>query len=167
MTGYHITHIKDFMNKLLVSDIFDSFLMTEGIVITGTGFVLDGALKKDFYTSEEWEEQQLEKQKYSFWRSLRPFCFELMKGKKTPLSFKFVFQLAPYNVEKLLARSESSFTLEDIGGLVLTIRFECGRLTCTTATSMKLFSLEKTLDKEWDAMVSRFFDAHEIAYDVE
>ncbi len=167
MTGYHITHIKDFMNKLLVSDIFDSFLLTEGTVVMGTSFVLDGTLKKDFFSPEEWEDLQLEKQKYSFWRSLRPLCFELMKGKKTPLSFKFVFQLAPYNVEKLLSKSESSFTLEDIAGLVLTIRFEGGKLTCTTATSMKLFSLEKTLEKEWDAMVSRFFDAHEIAYDVE
>lgn len=167
MTGYHITHIKDFMNKLLVSDIFDSFLLTEGTVVTATSFVLDGRLKKDFFSPEEWAEQQLEKQNYSFWRSLRPFCFELMKGKKTPLSFKFVFQLAPYNVEKLLSKSESSFTIEDIGGLVLTIRFEGGNLTCTTATSMKLFSLEKALDKEWDAMVSRFFDAHEIVYTIE
>ena len=72
MTGYHITHIKDFMNKLLVSDIFDSFLLTEGTVVMGTSFVLDGTLKKDFFSPEEWEDLQLEKQKYSFWRSLRP-----------------------------------------------------------------------------------------------
>lgn len=167
MTGYQITHIKDFMNKLLVSDIFDSFLLAEGTIVTGTGFVIDGTLKKDFFTPEEWEEQQLDRQKYAFWRSLRPFCFELMKGKKTPLSFKFIFELAPYNIEKLLAKSESSFTIEDIAGLILTIRFEGGKLICTSATSMNLFSLEKTLEKEWDIMVSRFFDAHGIEYHIE
>ena len=50
MLALKLTDIKDFMNKLLRSDIFDHFLLQEADILTGASFVIDGHINKDFYS---------------------------------------------------------------------------------------------------------------------
>jgi hypothetical protein len=154
------------MSKLLISDIFNKFLLSEATIHTYNSFTIDGHINKDFYTMTELEENNMTKQAMSSWETLKPICYELIKGKKTPLSFKIVFLLSPLNVEKLLAQSGIELSSNDINGLFLNIKYSNNILHCITGTSLKLFTLDKSLEIEWDSMIQKFLKAHEIPFEI-
>ena len=101
---------------------------------------------------------------YSYWEQLRPFALSLIKGKKTPLAMKIVFSLAPKNVEKLILQNHLSIRPEEIGGLFLNVLYDGQKLTVTTGTSLKTFSLDKTLSQLWDELAAAFFRKHGIPF---
>lgn len=102
MIALEIKITKNIMNALLLSEQFDSFLVEEAIITTYNTFHIDGHLVRDFYTNEELELLESEEKSTSFscWKDLRPFCFQLIKGKKTPVSFKVVLHATPQLIEK-------------------------------------------------------------------
>lgn len=153
------------MGKLLLSDIFDHFLMIEGNITTFNTFSIDGTLHKEFFPFGETEESDSPDRMFSYWEAVKPFCYELIKGKKTPLAFRFVFRLSAQNTEKFLTKTKSGFTAMDNAGLFLNIKFEAASLTCTTGISIPQFTLDKTLENEWDLMVKRFFLKHNINFE--
>lgn len=157
MTVIEITEIKSFMNKLFLEEAFDSFHVSEARFVTFSTFYIDGALKKDYYSKEELEVAQMENQRFSSWRQIRPFCLNLIRGKHTPLEFKIVFRLSPANVEKLISMSHLPLQPSDIDGLFLNLHYQAGALTCTTGTSLRIFTMDKSVDSVWDDMVKKFF----------
>ena len=46
------------MNKLLIENAFDSFLISEAIIKTGNTFVIDGHINEGFYSDEEISEMR-------------------------------------------------------------------------------------------------------------
>jgi len=165
MIALQIQDIKNFMSKLLLSQTFDNFLLVEGSVTTYNTFRIEGRVHKDFFTAEEIEEKELENREFSLWEEVKPFCLELIKGKKTPLSFKFTFQLPKENTAKLLTSAGiTSIQSENISGLLLNIRFDNGTLCVITATNLTLFTLDKSLEHAWDDMVKRFLKQQEISF---
>ena len=165
MIALQIQDIKNFMSKLLLSPTFDNFLLVEGKITTFNSFRIDGRLHKDFFTADEAEEKTLDTREFSLWKEVKPFCLELIKGKKTPLGFQFTFQLSKDNTIKLLAGSGiSSIRSENISGLLLNIRYDNGALNVITATNLNLFTLDKSLEHAWDDMVKRFLKQQEISF---
>ena len=90
---------------------------------------------------------------------------EEIKGKLTPVGFRFVLALSAPNTAKLLEQEELDFTMDDIQGLYLNFKYDGLKLTCTTGTSMKLFTLDKSLENAWDAMAGRIFAKNEIPFE--
>ncbi len=164
MISMQIQDVRDFMGKLLLQQAFDPFLVIEGSITTYNMFHIDGHLHPDFYTKEEQEALGLEKRRFSLWRELRPFCLSLIKGKHTPLGFQLSFQLSPENTEKLLLQTQSSFSPADVAGLILNLRYDGSKLSCTTGTSMNLFTLDKSLEQSWDQMVQKFLIQQDISF---
>lgn len=163
MIAVQIQDIKDFMSKLLLGNAFDSFWLSEASITTSVSYTIDGFLHPEFYDTQEAELLQEEGRAYALWRDMKPFCFSVIKGKKTPLSFKIVFMLSKKNTQKLLASSKLSYQLEDIFGLFVNFQFDGQHLTCTTGTSLKTFSLDKSLDRVWDEMILKFFKQQQIS----
>lgn len=157
MTAFEICDIKQFMNKLLASPLFDNFLLSEATIQTGVTYQIDGLLQSSFYQEEQLEELGLNKYKYIPFSLVRSNCFDLMKGKNVPLSFRFVFLLSPENMANTLAQTSSSFSEADVSGMFINLNFKNGKLICTTGISYKIFSIDKTLEQEWDRLVERFF----------
>ncbi len=165
MIALQIQDIKNFMGKLLLSATFDNFLLVEGSITTYNTFRINGRLHKDFFTEEELTENGMEHREFSLWKDVKPFCLELIKGKKTPLAFQFTFQLSKENTEKLLASSGiTSLQPENISGLLLNVRYDNGALNCITATNLNLFTLDKSLEHAWDEMIKRFLKKQEISF---
>ena len=164
MISFQMEDVKAFMNKLLLSQTFDAFHVVEGSIITYSTFHFDGHLHPDYYTKEEQEALGLSARRFARWQELRPFCLELIKGKRTPLGFRFTFQLSPENTEKLLNQTASPFSVGDVNGLALNIRYEDGNIICTTALSLNLFTMDKSLEHAWDQMVQRFFLTQDLAF---
>lgn len=161
MIALRLTSVKDCMKHLLLSETFDNFSFIEGEIITFNTFTIDGFLQKDFFPEEE------DLPEYSSWKQVREFCFSLIKGKKTPLSFKFIFSLSPKNIRRLIEQNGLDFQPEQVQGLYLNLRYEDDLLQCITGTSLKSFSMDRSLEQAWDIMVQKFFTQKQIEYTLE
>lgn len=153
MIALEIKITKNIMNALLLSEQFDSFLVEEAIITTYNTFHIDGHLIKDFYTNEELELLECEEKStsFSYWKDIRPFCFQLVKGKKTPVSFKVVLHATPQLIEKIAANPECGVAANLIRSLVLNIRYDSGKVTCITGSAFTTFVMDKSVDRLWDA----------------
>lgn len=163
MIALQIADIRSFMHRLLLTESFDRFLLLEGAVTTFNTFRIDGTLQKSYYSQEE--QELLEDRTLSFWGEVRPFCLELIKGKRTPLSFRFTFQLSASNTQKLLSRTGVNLPAEQVRGLLMNLRYDGHALSCTTGTSLSVFTMDKKLDHAWDDMVQRFFRQQGIPFE--
>lgn len=150
------------MKHLLLAETFDHFLFIEGEITTFSKFSIDGYLQKSFF--EDTEQPNVE---FSFWKQIRDYCFSIIKGKQTPLNFKFIFSLSPENTARLITQNQLDFHPEDVQGLYLNIRFDGTDLLCITGTSLKTFSMDRSLEQAWDKMVQKFFIQKEIAFEIE
>ncbi|HHV10085.1 MAG TPA: hypothetical protein GXX75_07390 [Clostridiales bacterium] len=151
MISLNMVEVKVFMSKLLAGNSFDAFLLREMELQTFTGFTITGQLNEAFFSKDEMELR--EEQKSVVWGDVRQIAFSMIKGNKTPLSLKIVFQLPRNQCEALLDSIGTGLRLEEIGGLYLNIRFEKGKLRVITGTAIKTFTLDKTLEQEWDRRV--------------
>lgn len=165
MIALALTDIKDFMNKLLKTNTFDNFLLQEAMITNSATYTINGQLTKDFYSNDELEELQLQNCRFLPFSMLRGNCFDLMKGKRTPVSFRFVFLLSPQNMEKTIFSIGSSYTSSDISGIYINLKYQNQQLFLTTGISYTIFSTDKTLEKEWDRLVIKFLKQHQIAYE--
>ena len=110
MIALSLPEIKDFMNKLLCTDTFGHFLLKEAVILGSVTWSLDGTIQPDFYSSDEADALGLTGLSFLPFEQVRPQCFDLIKGKRTPSYFKFVFLLSPKNLERTLLSTHSSFT---------------------------------------------------------
>ncbi len=175
MIALKITNIKRVMNLLLNQNetAFDAFLVSSAKIVTDVSVTIDGHLQKDFYSAEELEEMKRETESAGRvfstemvrYAKIKPHCFDLIKGTKTPLAFLITFYLAPENVERFLSGLDTTLTVRDIAGLSLNLKYEEGVLTCTCATSLRTFTTDRSVEHAWDSMVRKFFDRHEIPYE--
>ena len=74
MIALQITDLKDFMNRLLKSDLFDPFWVVEVSITTYNTFLIDGSLHRDFLDSSALEILDKTKRTHSLWRDApQPF----------------------------------------------------------------------------------------------
>lgn len=164
MIALKITEIKEFMGKLLKGSEFDAFCVVEASITTYNTFTIDGCLHRDFFDPQTAETLKETGRTYSLWEALKPFCFSIIRGKRTPLHFKIVFQLSKENMAAVLTESGAPLLPQDINGLYLNVTFHGDELTCTTGTSYRIFTMDKNLDNAWDLKVMAFFRQHGIAF---
>ena len=96
---------------------------------------------------------------------MKSFCYSVIKGKRTPLQFKFVFQLPQAACEKMIADHALPFEIENIFGCFLNFQYKDGKLLLTTGTSLKIFTMDKSLNRVFDEEVRQFLLKHEIAFE--
>ena len=165
MIALTILDQKDFMNRLLLGDIFDAFWLSEASITTYNTFTIDGTLHKDFFEAPVQEALERSRRTCSLWKEIKPFCFSCMTVKHTPLYFKIVFQLSRQNTDRAIAESGASLNCDDVTGLYLNLQYKGNILTCTTGTSLRIFTMDKSFDTVWDNMVLAFFKQHGIAFE--
>lgn len=165
MIAWKITNVKQFMGKLLASDTFDLFLLEEASITTYNTFSIDGHQNKDFYTAEEWEDKEIRPYDFSLWKTIRPICFDLIKGTHTPTSFRFVLHLLPEHVASILQKGNTAVTADQVKAFVLNIKYDGSTLTLVTGTAFHSFLMDKTPDQLWDMAIRQFLSKKEISYE--
>ena len=165
MIALKINNIKQFMGKLLGSENFDSFLLEEASVSTYNTFYIDGHQNREFYTAEEWEDETVRPYDFSTWKTIRPICFDLIKGTHTPTAFRFVLHLMPKYTQSILRGGETAVTPQQVKAFVLNIKYDGTDLTLVTGTAFHTFLPDKTPDVLWDRAVRQFLAKKEIAYE--
>ena len=165
MKAFEIKELKNFMAKLLATETFDDFLLAEATITTYNTFVIDGHLVKEFFTGDINDDAELPEQEFSAWKDMRSLCFDLIKGKRTPVHFKIILHLKPALVEAVLKQGDSSLSLADIKAFVLNLRYDGSNLTCITGTAFHSFVLDKTPDQLWDEYISGFLTQNGIVFE--
>lgn len=142
---------KNCMQHLLLKPTFDSFALIEGEITTYNTFRIDGYIHKNFYEDAPLKD-------YSSWGDLREFCFHIIRGKRTPLNFRFILSLPKEEFEAFLIDQEiPSLSHSDIQGLYLNFKYDGTNLQCITGTSLNIFTMDKTLENVWDNYARKFF----------
>lgn len=165
MKAFQIKELKNFMSRLLGSSLFDSFLLADASITTYNTFFIDGHINKVFFTGDLNDEGVLPAYEFSLWQDMRGLCFDLIKGKRTPVSFKFVLHLRPELAQALLEENKSAVSLNDLKAFVLNIKYDGSALTCITATAFHTFIPDKTPDQLWDEYMVNFFEQNSINYE--
>ncbi|MDD4112986.1 MAG: DUF5721 family protein [Herbinix sp.] len=163
MISLKIKEVKTFMAMLLTNSLFDEFVLKEMELQTFTSFHVSGQLHENFFSKEELEQRDTA----VLWGEIREIAFSIIKGNKSPLMMKIVFQLPDASVDKLIETLGGRLKSDDVGGLFLNIRFEKNELHIITGTAIKTFTLDKTLDIEWDGWVKRLLKNKGIEYEEE
>jgi len=166
MKTFVIKDVKLFMQKLLTESetSFDQFLLCEANISTFASFNIDGHLNKSFYSDEEFselknsfeEEGRIFSSKMVRWKSVKNTCFQLIKGEKTPISFRIVLYLSDENTVKFLSGLDTDLKASDIDRLSLVIKYDSGVLNCTSNASLHIFTLDRSIEQAWDKMIDKF-----------
>ena len=69
--------------------------------------------------------------------------------------------------ERFLSTKNIGFPKEQVKGLYVNIRYEDEKLTCITGTSVSVFTMDKTLDEEWDNGFKGFLKQNQIPFEEE
>ncbi len=146
MLPIKIEDVKGFTSQLFLHEGFDSFLLKEAQIVTFGAVSIDGRLRKGYFLTQELEE--LGDEPYAPWKLWRPRFFDLIKGKRLPERFLIVLQLDLKQSEAF--GREFGLEKENLPSLYLNIRYEDGTLYCITGVSMNVFTLDKTIEREWD-----------------
>lgn len=161
MIALRVLEVGEFMTLLLAKNTFDKFYLCEGRAETFTSFQFGGKLNKEYYTPDEWE--LLENREYPYWGEVRPFVYQIIRGKKLPVNFKLVFSLSRENTEWLLSHVQTGLSVQDVRNLFLNIHYEKKGVTCITGTSLTNFTMDKTVEELWDQTAEKFFKQNKIA----
>lgn len=165
MKAYQIKDVKNFMSKLLKTDTFDCFLLAEAAITTYNTFVIDGHMVKEFFTGDINDDEVLPPYEFSQWKDMHSLCFDLIKGKRTPVNFKLVLHLKPELTEEILQKGECGISSSDLKAFVLNIKYDGSMLTCITATAFHTFLPDKTPDKLWDDYFMCFLTDKSFAFE--
>ena len=157
MISLKINDINNFMQKLLIGNAFDTFLLCEGEVDTSNTFSINGRINQKFYNADELEAIPDE---FVYWRDIKHIFFEMIKGHKVPSKMKLVFALSKTKYSDILMKSQMAISESEIGGLYIHVMFEDNSPHIITGTSINTFTMDKTLDKYWDKTISNFLSEH-------
>lgn len=161
MKALQVVEVKPFMAKLLIQDLFDPFLLSELTMNTFTRFQINGKLHVDFFSAEELE--QMNHRSYAKWIEIKPFVYSIVKGSKTPLSFHITLMLSKEQIASVVKNTGTSIRAEEVSGMYLHIKYENSKLHIITGIGLTTFTMDKSLENEWDWKMEEFLKKHEIA----
>lgn len=161
MLALEIASTKNFMKHLLSGDTFDDFLLEECTISTGNTYTIDGHMNMDFFPADERDSGAIP---YAFrpWSELKSLCFDLIKGKYTPVFFKFVLQWKPERADEL---TNGLADARHMKALVLNIRYDNGKVILTTGTSYHTFVPNREIDLAWDHYLCNYLEEKGIGYE--
>lgn len=146
MQSFDITNRKEFMIKLLKSDLFESFEVREVTIHVSFKMILDGKRNTDYFEDIH-EPSEKVYAHYLTWGEIRKHVYELMQGTKLPTYFKIILSTSPEKTEQISS---------DVSTFYLNITFKNNQITCTTGTAYSSFTLDQSADRLWDERIKNF-----------
>ena len=165
MIALSIIDVKDFMNKLLIGEVFDRFFLVEASVTTFNTFTIDGRLQQDFFDTDTVAMHKSNSIEYSLWRDVKPYCFSVIRGRRTPLNFRIVLQLSHKQTQQILNPSFPDGSVPDCR-FCLNLQYRNDSLLCTTGVSYTSFRLDKRPEHLWDEIIRKSLSGQHIAFQV-
>ena len=152
MEIFEIEEKADYIRELFVSK-YDSFYLYEARVKTKLDYYINGKLNKAYFDSEQAEELP----EYIEWKDIKQTVYDYIRGKRLPIAFKIILMFNRENINRLLEMNHLPVSSEDVEALFLNVVYEHETLSVTTGTSLKIFTLDKTLEQVWDDTVKKYY----------
>lgn len=190
MIALKITDLKKFMAELLGGRLFDEFMLGEGSVTTFCTMTISGNFRPEFFSDKTGDASKTGSAKQAFadtttatptsgsnsdraekkaslvrWKQVKPFFFSFFKGKRMPLSFRFVFYYPEEQTNQYLAAHDYHPSADDRIRLCLNLKFDGKALSLTTGVFHSVFSLDKTCDHVWDEGVRKFLVSSQLNFE--
>ncbi len=153
METFTMENKASYMKELFEQEKFDSFYLYEARVKTKLDYYINGRINRDYYDSEEQDALP----EYIEWKDIKHTIFDYIKGKRLPISFRIIFMFNRENVNRLLEMNNLPYQSDDVSALFMNVIYEHDTLHVTTGTSMKVFTLDKTLEHVWDSTVKLYY----------
>ena len=157
MLSIRISELKKFTSMLFTEDAFDRFCLHDAVFRTAASTVIDGSRNAEFY-----DEGEAPDEPYVLWSEIRPLAYQAIRGSRLPVSFRLVFLTSSQATQAMVRRS--GFSDCEVTSLSLNLSYRDKVLTLTTGVSYNGFSMEKSLEKYWDASVLQFLDKNGLTY---
>lgn len=159
MIAFKIVDVKDFMNKLLMGEVFNNFLLVSFEINNYVKITIDGERNKAWYQDEIMG-------RYVSWREVKERISSLIKGDRVPLSIKGVFRLSEENTDKMASKLGIKGAIEQDYGLFFTLKFEKGDINIVTGVSVTDFLMSKEIGNLWDEDLLKFLKYYKIAVEI-
>lgn len=159
MIAFKIVDVKDFMNKLLMGEVFNNFLLVSFEINNYVKITIDGERNKAWYQDEIMG-------RYVSWREIKDRISFLIKGDRVPLSIKGVFRLSEENTDKMASKLGIKGAVEQDYGLFFTLKFEKGDINIVTGVSVTDFLMSKEIGNLWDEDLLKFLKYYKIAVEI-
>ena len=127
------SNVKNFMNRLLLEDIFEDFELRGAEIAAQLRVSVSGEVEPEGFIT---------------WGQAKPLITAIIKNGPRPRYMKIIFAGS---------REMVAAVHENAQALFINMTYENGQVTFTTACAQKQFALDKTLDTRWDAWVSAYF----------
>ena len=164
MISIKIENNRDFTRKLFIEDVFDDFYLNKAEFVTNCRFEVDGELMMNFFDEEEQKSLSLEGRRFCLWKELKPFCYQIIKGRRAPLSFRILLS-ASARIPECRTLLENAVETGVVSGFVLKFEFINKEILGATGVSLNSFSLDRSLEHEWDELVPQILSSHEILFE--
>lgn len=180
MIALKILDLRKFMSAFLIRDLFNEYSLIEAQVRTFCTYSIDGRLERAFFETEHAAgtvspDTSVAKAsaaqdapgsvEYVRWNMVKPHVYNLIRGKRTPLSFKFVFFYPPEKLASFLTTAGLRSDAGDVYGLCVNLRYDGAGLVLTTGISRKGFTLDRSVDEVWDAAVRGLLTGQDIGFE--
>lgn len=159
MIAFKIVDVKDFMNKLLMGEVFNNFLLVSFEINNYVKITIDGERNKAWYQDEIMG-------RHVSWREIKDRISSLIKGDRVPLSIKGVFRLSEENTDKMASKLGIKGVVEQDYGLFFTLKFEKGDINIVTGVSVTDFLMSKEIGNLWDEDLLKFLKYYKIAVEI-
>lgn len=165
MLAIRIESSKIFMSQLLAGNLFDPFLLVEGMLVTSISYTFDGHINMDFYPLDE-RDAEHHPYEYQPWTDTQAAVYSLVKGSNTPLLMRFMLQIKPEKAITSLNKELPDFDFSQVKALLINIKYEAGTVTITTGTSYKTFVMGHEADQLWDKLFCKYLSGKGIEYEI-
>ncbi|MBP3736002.1 MAG: hypothetical protein J6I56_03200 [Lachnospiraceae bacterium] len=163
MIALEINNIASFMSRLLSGEMFDSFLLEEAVIRMSVTWTLDGHLNEK-NSAEDGSASVRSLRELVPWRDVRPHCYGLIRGKVMPHAFRFVLHAGDEMKAALLSNADGSEGASFLRAMLFNVLYDGETLRVVTGISYNAFTVDKSPEGIWDAMVRRFLEQADISY---
>ena len=103
--------------------------------------------------------------RYTTWKNIRPFAFSIVKGSRVPKHLRITMVLPEIKTAEIIEKNSLDYEPETVNGLFLNIRYQDGSATMTTASSLSVFTLDRSLDEAFERYIFEFLSESGISYE--
>lgn len=146
---------KQFMNLLIKSETFDSFMLLSLELDTLCRFSVDGAINTSYLTLDE--KALYETQTYVKWSDIKTVVATILKQSHTPSGLKLTLTLTQQATDKIIQRSGDDLMASSVKGFLINITFDGTVVKVTTGTNYATFTMNKSIEQSFDSMIQQFF----------
>ena len=134
---------KQFMNCLLVTEIFDNFTVRDAVISSFARLEISPAAMD----AADPEGNVVRTNTVVLWKEVKELVKNYIAGKARPGLIKLVFSISEEALEKHFPASKAVF---------LNLHFENGKMRLTTGAAQRNFALDKTYEVQWDQYIKDF-----------